>query len=272
MPKIGVDRAEYGKYGEDNKISEIKQLKGLRKAKLDVSQEIENFYADDGVYEILDGGISDLGLEFELADILTEAKSDLLGAPIEDGMEIYNQDIRSPYVAASFRTKMSNGKYVYFGLARGKFSIPSLDAQTKEDKLSAQTDSISGKFAARDDKLMMVIAREDSPSFDLNKFYDRVYGTLPDPIEVTSVSVNPKTTIKTQGTAGEQQFTSLVIPVDAADKEVTFSVAPKPTGLAISTDGKLTWTNAVAVGDYTVTATTKGAKVGTATLTLKTPQ
>ncbi|MBC1402142.1 phage tail protein [Listeria booriae] len=192
MPKIGVDRAEYGKYGEDNKILEIKRLKGLRKAKLDVSQEIENFYADDGVYEILDGGISDLGLELELADILSEAKSDLLGTPIEDGMEIYNQDIQSPYVAVSFRTRMSNKKYVYFGLARGKFSIPSLDAQTKEDKLSAQTDSISGKFAAREDKLMMVIAREDSKDFSLDKFYQRVYGIAPKPevVETEETNIN----------------------------------------------------------------------------------
>ncbi|KMT58899.1 major tail protein [Paenilisteria newyorkensis] len=191
MVKIGLDKAQYGVHAENEEIKEIKNLKGLVTAKLNVSQESEPFFADDGIYDILDGGINDLGLDFDLADILSDAKKDILGVEIEDGMEIYNKDIKSPYVAVSFRSKMTNGKYVWFGLAKGKFTLPSVDLKTKEDKLSPATDAISGSFAARErDGLMMTIAREDNEGFSLEKFYKKVYGIAPSPEVVEAEETN----------------------------------------------------------------------------------
>lgn len=189
MVKIGLDKAQYAKLDENEKASQVKDLPGLTSAKLELEMENENFYADDTIFAILESGITKLGLEYSLADISSEAKQDVLGIELKDGMELFKKDISAPYVATSFRSRLDSGKYVWFGLVKGKFAPSGLDLNTKEEKATAQTETISASFIAREiDGCMLVIAREDNEDFELGNFYKKVYGI--DPTEVVTPPEN----------------------------------------------------------------------------------
>lgn len=89
------------------------------------------------------------------------------------------------------------------------------------------------------------------------------------PIAVTGVTIAPKTAAGESGTAGSEQLTSTVVPANATNNAVTYSVAPTTAGLTINASGKLSWTDAVAEGTYTVTVkTADGNKTDTSVLTL----
>ncbi|EAF6929580.1 phage tail protein, partial [Listeria monocytogenes] len=189
MVKIGLDKAQYAKLDEKDKASEVKSLPGLTTAKLELEMENENFYADDTIFAILESGITKLGLEYGLADISSDAKKDLLGIVVEKGMELFKKDISAPYIATSFRSRLDSGEYVWFGLVKGKFAPSGLDLTTKEDKATAQTETISASFVAREaDGNMLVIAREDNKDFVLGDFYKMVYGI--DPTEAVTPPEN----------------------------------------------------------------------------------
>ncbi|CAM3291505.1 major tail protein [Vagococcus fessus] len=180
--KVGVRQLEFAQLDENEKVQgDIVSLPGLISAKMSVTVNQEQFFADDGVYANLDSGVSELGLEINVADINSAIKAQLLGVNIEDGMEVYTADINIPSVAMTFRSTTNAGKAVWFGLAKGKFALPSHDLNTKEGSASPQTDTISGAFEMRNDRVMYVIAREDSEDFDLEKFRAKIYGTAAKP-------------------------------------------------------------------------------------------
>lgn len=175
--KVGVRDLSFAQLDSKDKVKgEITALPGLISAKMNVTVNQEPFFADDGVYANLDSGISELGLELNVADINTEIKAQLLGVKVEDGMEVYDGDMEIPAVAMTFRSTTNKNKAVWFGFAKGKFTLPSHDLNTKEASASAQTDTISGAFEMRNDRVMYVIAREDSKDFDLKKFQAKIFG------------------------------------------------------------------------------------------------
>ncbi|PNP87455.1 hypothetical protein BMT55_16150 [Listeria newyorkensis] len=178
VAKIGLSEFKYAKLNEEETVEsmdDIKNIPGLQEAKQTVVMDSEIIFADDGPYLILNSGITELKLEVGIVDIPTEHKPDLLGVLIEQGMEIYKKDLTPPYVAVSFRFKLSNNKYGYFGMMKGQFSLPSADMKTQGEKNEAQTDSIEGNFVARND-IMYIIGREDHPDFKLEEFMNKVYG------------------------------------------------------------------------------------------------
>lgn len=92
-------------------------------------------------------------------------------------------------------------------------------------------------------------------------------------ISVTGVELSPKNMTGEAGTAATRQLTPTVAPAGATNKKVTYSVAPTTAGLSVNASGVLSWTDAVAAGEYTVTATTEdGSKTATSTLTLSEPE
>lgn len=180
--KVGVRDLEIAQLDETEKVvGEITAVPGLISAKMNITSNQEAFYADDQVYAILNGGISELGLDINIADINTKIKQLLMGVKVEDGMELYTSDLDIPAVALVFRSKLNTGDSVWFGFCKGRFGLPSYDLNTKEGNASAQTDTINGQFEARNDRLMYVIGREDNEEFDVKKFRAKVFGTAAEP-------------------------------------------------------------------------------------------
>lgn len=180
--KIGLSEFKYAQLKEEGAltIEDIQEIPGLQSAKQTVSTEQTIVFADDGPYLVLDSGITELKLELGLVDINTEHKGGLLGVTIEKGMEIYKKDITAPYVACSYKSKLDGGKYVHFGLVKGKFGLPSSDLKSIDGKIEAQTDTIEGNFVDDNGGVMYVIGREDHPDFKYSEFMKLVYGvTIP---------------------------------------------------------------------------------------------
>ena len=88
-------------------------------------------------------------------------------------------------------------------------------------------------------------------------------------IPAEGVTVSPKNSSAVAGTAGNRQLSVTVSPENATNKAVTYSITPIVEGLAVSTSGNITWTDAVPAGAYTTTVkTVDGSFVDTNVLTL----
>ena len=92
-------------------------------------------------------------------------------------------------------------------------------------------------------------------------------------IPATGLTLSPKTSTAVAGTAGNRQLTVVVLPENATNKNVEFSIQPNTEGLTVSDNGLVTWTDAVPAGVYTTTATTvDGSFKDIHTLTLTEPE
>ncbi|MCT1904113.1 putative Ig domain-containing protein [Oceanobacillus sojae] len=89
------------------------------------------------------------------------------------------------------------------------------------------------------------------------------------PIEVTGVSLSPKTSTAEAGAAGNRQVNATVSPSDATNKAVSYDIGPDAEGLAVSGNGRVSWTEDTPAGEYTTTVTTDdGSHTDTHVLTL----
>lgn len=180
--KIGLDRWEVAVLGEDDRISGTPvRIPGMTSAQLALTVNTGNFQADDGLWAVLDGGISALALTIGNADLKSEAKEVLHGLKLEDGMEIYTSDLKIPYTAHIFRSRLNTGQFVWFGLTKGKFMPSGVDLNTRAETPTGQPDSVVGNFEPRNDGVTHIIAREDTKDFDLTKFREKVFLGLPKP-------------------------------------------------------------------------------------------
>ncbi|HAP2889868.1 phage tail protein [Enterococcus faecalis] len=89
------------------------------------------------------------------------------------------------------------------------------------------------------------------------------------PIVVTGLEFSPKTSTADAGTAGSRQITATVLPENATNKKVNYSITPVTEGLAVSGTGNITWTETVPAGTYVTEGETEdGKKTAQHTLTL----
>ncbi|MCV3202469.1 major tail protein [Bacillus velezensis] len=193
MAKIGLTDLRYAVVdSETEEVTTVTRIRGAQSAKLDVSNENEKIYADDGVYAVIGSGISDAKLELGLADLKQEDRTKILGIKVVDGIEEYHKDTDPPYVCVTWKEKHHNKGYIYYALLKGKFAIPSSEGKTKEDKVSAQTDSIEGQFMPRQkDELVFLIGDDQHADFTVEKFYKKAYGiTVTDPTQDTTVALD----------------------------------------------------------------------------------
>ena len=178
--KFGLEGFQYAQVVDDTTTGTPKAIPGLSTAKMDITNEIQTIMADDGPYMTVSGGITELKLEIEMYDIPSTDRQELLGVKYEGGIEKYSKNITPPDVACVFRSPMEDGKFIWFGLLKGKFGLPGADLKTKSDKMDAATDSITGQFVARGtDEDMLYIGREDNEEFEKDAFLEMVFnGTV----------------------------------------------------------------------------------------------
>lgn len=179
--KFGLRDFEYGVLNSQEKVANgTKKLPGMKSAKLEVTNELVTVMADDGPYAVLSGGITDTKLDIEVLDLNSAARKDFYGIEVENGVEKYNKSLTPNDVAVLFRTSMEDGKSIWVGLLKGKFSIPGMDMATKEGAPDPKADTTTGNFVSRGDSDagdIMYIGREDNPDFDLVEFKKMVFPT-----------------------------------------------------------------------------------------------
>lgn len=177
--KIGLDNWEVVPLDDADKVvGTPTKIPGLVSAQLAITINTASFQADDGLWAVLDGGISALSLTIGNADLRSEAKAILHGLELEEGMEIYTSKMVIPYVACIFRSRLNTGKYVWFGLAKGKFVPGGVDLNTRAETPAGQPDSVVGNFEPRaSDDVTHIITREDSEDFNLDAFRAKIFQT-----------------------------------------------------------------------------------------------
>jgi phi13 family phage major tail protein len=184
---IGLRNLVYAKlvtdppYGTGQATYETpKLIAGAISANINPNASNETLFADDGPFETA-ATIGQIEVELNVADLPLEVQAELLGHTYQNGILIRKAGDVPPWVAIGFKSLKSNGKYRYTWLAKGKFSIPEQNNETKGDKINFQTPKITGSFVKRecDDEWERHIDEDDqdvTPEM-IQNWFNNPYGT-----------------------------------------------------------------------------------------------
>ena len=178
LAKFGCSNFEYGVVGDGDLVQTTRKVPGLSEVKIELTDEMKTLAADDGPYVVLSGGITETKETINIYDLDSETKKDLYGITVEKGVEKYAKNIMPNYVATLFKTKLSNGKNVWFALLKGMFSLPGISSKTQDGTPDPEADEIEGSFVPRGDAdtgNILLIGREDSTDFNFETFHAMVF-------------------------------------------------------------------------------------------------
>lgn len=126
------------------------RIPGAITANVNPNASSETLFADDGPYETA-ATIGQIELEINVADLPLELQAKLFGHTLtEDGILIRKATDIPPWVAVGFKSLKSNGAYRYTWLAKGKFSLPEQNNETKGDSIQFNTPTATGTFVKRE--------------------------------------------------------------------------------------------------------------------------
>lgn len=178
LAKFGCSSFEYGVVGDDDLVQTTRKVPGLSEVKIELTDEMKTLAADDGPYLVLSGGITETKETINIYDIDSDTKKDFYGIEVVNGIERYAKNIMPNYVATMFKTKLSNGKNVWFALLKGMFSLPGISSKTQDGTPDPEADEIEGSFVPRGDAdsgTILLIGREDNPEFKFDVFHAMVF-------------------------------------------------------------------------------------------------
>ncbi len=178
LAKFGCSNFEYGVVDDDDLVQTTRKVPGLSEVKIELTDEMKTLAADDGPYLVLSGGITETKETINIYDLDSDTKKDLYGITVEKGVEKYAKNIMPNYVATLFKTKLSNGKNVWFALLKGMFSLPGISSKTQDGTPDPEADEIEGSFVPRGDAdtgNILLIGREDSTDFNFEAFHAMVF-------------------------------------------------------------------------------------------------
>lgn len=120
-------------------------------------------------------GVSSPKVTLDVADLMDNGiYSEIIGAKTVDGVNVIGSETEAPYVSVVMVTANKEGKRLFMGLTKGKFSHPDIDMKTAEDKgVELQTDSIEGEFIS-DERGYVYLTAVESEQKTLQKFKDLV--------------------------------------------------------------------------------------------------
>ncbi|HAR5802659.1 TPA: hypothetical protein I1516_001049 [Staphylococcus pseudintermedius] len=120
----------------------------LKEIEVDRPQETEEEYGDNIVAAtaVSNGKLS---VKTTFVSIPSEQKAFLAGAKKGEGGFKYGANDIPPDVAVVFERTNHDGSSEWVGLFKGKFTRPSLNGQTKQDKVEFQNDEVEGSFVDR---------------------------------------------------------------------------------------------------------------------------
>lgn len=178
LAKFGCSNFEYGVVGDDDLVQTTRKVPGLSEVKIELTDEMKTLAADDGPYLVLSGGITETKETINIYDLDSDTKKDLYGITVEKGVEKYAKNIMPNYVATLFKTKLSNGKNVWFALLKGMFSLPGISSKAQDGTPDPEADEIEGSFVPRGDAdtgNILLIGREDNTDFNFDTFHAMVF-------------------------------------------------------------------------------------------------
>lgn len=142
------------------------QIAGAITANINPNSDIATLFADDGPM-VTSSQLGNIELSLNVADIDLDTQAVLFGHTISTGVLERKSTDTPPWLAIGFKSLKSNGSYRYVWLNKGKFMIPELNHQTKEDTVNFQTTETTGHFVKREyDDMWMRHADEDADGYE----------------------------------------------------------------------------------------------------------
>lgn len=150
---IGVDSLHYAILTADTDSGATWQaavaMAGVTEIGVNPNGAVATLFADNGP-AITANSIGEIDVSIKTADLTPVERAILLGHTRTGGVTIYNGDDVSPDVAIGFRTLLSDGKYGYCWLMKGKFAETQETFTTKAGNVSFQVPTLTGKFVLLD--------------------------------------------------------------------------------------------------------------------------
>lgn len=144
----GVDSFYYGDIGEGIVAAYIEHVKFAQNINVEMPQEIQRAYGDNKTAEMAVSS-GDVSVTSQFHKIPMEDKQRLLGLEVVEGLTAMGSTDNPPYVAVIFAKTYEDGSREYVGLAKGLFTRPNIEAQTKEDNTAFSSENISSQFMDR---------------------------------------------------------------------------------------------------------------------------
>lgn len=167
---IGLSHVYYAKLTEDSasalSYDTPVRMFGAISANINPNSSLATLFADDGPM-VTAATIGEIELELVLAYASIAVQAVLLGHGTASAGIIVRKATDTPiWVALGFKTLTSSGTYKYVWLMKGKFSVPEMAAETKNDSVNFQTPTLNGRFVKTDyDSSYMKVADEGDPSW-----------------------------------------------------------------------------------------------------------
>ena len=179
--KVGVKKFYYAVQSVEDTASAAATydnpvaVPGLRSVGVEVSQETNTLFADDGPYAT-ETGAPEITVSIELAELSLEDQAALLGHTYDSTNKTLTSKTSdsAPYVAIMFAGTTSDGGNRGVKLYKGKFSEPNDDYQTKEENTEWQPQTIEGKFVALKNNSAYKFAQDFASGASMDTFFASV--------------------------------------------------------------------------------------------------
>lgn len=148
-----------------------------------ISAEQTTVYASNVPIWVSAKGVGELTASLNVFDLYKDnVYEKILGIERgEDGIAIVGEDTEAPYVSAVFVADGADGKEMYFGLVKGRFSHPEIALNTTESGgTEPNTETIEGSFVT-DSRGFAYMSAVSSETLTLDKFVDKVNNINPLP-------------------------------------------------------------------------------------------
>ncbi len=180
MATVGFESVIFGvKTGVGGTLEELvadKSKGGAIEAKITGLGATSNTtYASNVPFFIASKGVSSPKVTLDVADLMDNGiYSKIIGAKTVEDANVIGSETEAPYVSVVMVTANKEGKRLFMGLTKGKFSHPDIDMKTAEDKgVELQTDSIEGEFIY-DERGYVFMTAVESETMTLDKFKNLV--------------------------------------------------------------------------------------------------
>lgn len=184
MATQGFDSAIFGVQSKtDGTLKELvadKSAGGAIEAKITGLGSTSNtIFASNVPFFIASKGVSSPKVTLDIADLLDNGiYQEVIGAEEVDGAHVIGADTEAPYTSLILISGTKEGKRLFMGMTKGKFSHPDIDVKTAEDKgVELQPDSIEGDFIS-DSRGYVFMTAVESETMTLAKFKSLVNNTV----------------------------------------------------------------------------------------------
>lgn len=161
---INVNDFHYGELDDFNKVTEIERVRFLQEITVEAQQEIVKAFGDGEVAEMATSN-GPMTVSGQFHKIPQEDKDTIFGLKKVGGLSAYGPDSNPPYVAVIFSLEDQDGGKGWYGLAKGKFTMPSTEGTTKEESVEFGNETAEGEFMSRmiEGENVMRLSGEDAP-------------------------------------------------------------------------------------------------------------